>query len=74
MRDLALKEARYAMLARSEPQRSAELLDLAQAAIDQRWHYYEQLVGIERSVPHVPEPDPDAIDDLLAQIPEGDDQ
>jgi pyruvate-ferredoxin/flavodoxin oxidoreductase len=74
LRDFALKEARYAMLARSEPQRSAQLLDLAQAAIDQRWHYYEQLVGIERSVPHVPEPDPDALDDLLAQLPEGDDQ
>jgi pyruvate-ferredoxin/flavodoxin oxidoreductase len=53
LRDFALQEARYAMLARSDPARSNHLLDLAQAAIDERWRFYEQLVGVERRVPHV---------------------
>ena len=57
LRDFALKEARYAMLARTDPRRSEELLDLAQAAIDERWHFYEQLVDVERTLPHVDDPD-----------------
>ncbi len=57
MRDFALQEARYAMLARSDPARSEELLGLAQAAIDERWRYYEQLVDVERTVPHVDDHD-----------------
>ena len=51
LREFALKEARFAMLARSDPDRSAQLLDLAQAGIDERWRLYEQLAGIERMVP-----------------------
>ena len=51
LKDFALKEARFSMLARSDPERSAELLDLAQQDIDERWHYYEQLAGVERAVP-----------------------
>jgi pyruvate-ferredoxin/flavodoxin oxidoreductase len=70
LRDFALKEARYAMLARSDPERSTELLDLAEAALRQRWSYYEQLTGIERSVPHVPQPDPDAVREQLALVQE----
>jgi pyruvate-ferredoxin/flavodoxin oxidoreductase len=57
LREFALREARYAMLARSDPARSEELLDLAQDAIDERWRYYEQLVAVERRVPHVDDPD-----------------
>jgi pyruvate-ferredoxin/flavodoxin oxidoreductase len=45
-------EARFSMLARSDPDRAAELLALAQADIDERWRYYRQLAGIERTVPH----------------------
>ena len=43
------------MLARSDPERSATLLALAQEEIDERWHYYEQLAGVERTLhePHV---------------------
>jgi pyruvate-ferredoxin/flavodoxin oxidoreductase len=48
LRDFALKEARYGMLARSDPRRSETLLQLAQHGIDERWHYYEQLAGVER--------------------------
>ncbi len=52
LREFALKEARYAMLARSDPERANMLLDLAQADITERWHYYEQLASLERQVPH----------------------
>jgi pyruvate-ferredoxin/flavodoxin oxidoreductase len=53
------------MLARSDLRRSAELLDLAQQDIDERWHYYEQLAGVERALhhPHVPDVDAEALDD-----------
>ncbi len=57
LRDFALQEARYAMLARSDPARSERLLDLAQAGIDERRHFYEQLVEVERTVPHVDDHD-----------------
>jgi pyruvate-ferredoxin/flavodoxin oxidoreductase len=50
LREFALVEARYAMLARSDPKRSASLLDAAQEDIDERWHYYEQLAGVERAI------------------------
>ena len=55
LREFALQEARYSMLARSDPERSATLLALAQEEIDERWHYYEQLAGVERTLhePHV---------------------
>jgi pyruvate-ferredoxin/flavodoxin oxidoreductase len=56
LRDFAMQEARYAMLARTDPERSAELLSLAQAAIDERWHFYEQLADVERSIPHIETP------------------
>jgi pyruvate-ferredoxin/flavodoxin oxidoreductase len=51
-------ESRFAVLQRTHPERAAELALLAQADADERWHYYEQLTGIERTVPHVHEPDP----------------
>ncbi len=50
LKEFALKEARFSMLARSDPDRSAMLLGLAQRDIDERWHYYEQLAGVERKV------------------------
>jgi pyruvate-ferredoxin/flavodoxin oxidoreductase len=53
LRDFAQREARYAMLARTDPDRSDELISLAQSAIDERWRYYEQLATIERTVPHL---------------------
>lgn len=44
----AEKEARFAMLARVDPERAAMLARLAQRDIDERWRYYEQLAGLER--------------------------
>jgi len=49
-KDFAMKEARFAMLARSKPEDSARLLELGQQDIDKRYHYYEQLVGVDRAV------------------------
>jgi pyruvate-ferredoxin/flavodoxin oxidoreductase len=46
------KEARYAMLARSHPERAAELGREAQDDVDARWHLYEQLAGVERGAHH----------------------
>jgi pyruvate-ferredoxin/flavodoxin oxidoreductase len=48
------QEARYAMLARTNPERAAELMALAQRDVDARWHLYEQMAGIERG-PEQPE-------------------
>jgi pyruvate-ferredoxin/flavodoxin oxidoreductase len=49
-KDFALKEARFAMLARSKPEDSARLLELGQQDIDKRYHFYEQLAGVSRAV------------------------
>ena len=54
-KEFAAKEARFAMLMRSDPQQAAHLAALAQRDIDERWRYYEQLAGIERSVPQTEE-------------------
>jgi len=45
------QETRFAVLERSDPARSEHLQALAQADVDERWHYYEQLAGVERTVP-----------------------
>jgi pyruvate-ferredoxin/flavodoxin oxidoreductase len=50
----ARSEGRFAMLERSDPERAADLMALAQADVEDRWRYYEQLAGVERGVPHEP--------------------
>ncbi len=50
-KDFAMKEARFAMLVRSHPERAAELMAAAQEDIDERRRYYEQLAGLERGLP-----------------------
>ncbi|MFA9445397.1 pyruvate:ferredoxin (flavodoxin) oxidoreductase [Egicoccus sp. AB-alg6-2] len=52
--EFAGREGRFAMLMRSDPDRAAQLMRLAQADVDERWRYYEQLAGVERSIPHEP--------------------
>jgi pyruvate-ferredoxin/flavodoxin oxidoreductase len=52
-------ETRFAVLARTHPERAAELAELAQADADERWHYYQQLAGIERTIPHRHRLDPE---------------
>ncbi|HEX6145237.1 MAG TPA: pyruvate:ferredoxin (flavodoxin) oxidoreductase, partial [Acidimicrobiia bacterium] len=46
--EFAKKEARFAMLARANPERAAELATAAHQDIDNRWHLYEQMVNIHR--------------------------
>jgi len=45
-KEFAMKEARFAMLARSKPAESDRLLALGQLDINARWNYYEQLAGV----------------------------
>ena len=49
-RDFAMKEARFAMLARSKPEDSQRLLQLGQRDIDSRWAFYEQLAQATRAI------------------------
>jgi pyruvate-ferredoxin/flavodoxin oxidoreductase len=51
------KEARFAMLARTQPLGSATLQRLAQADADERRRLYEQLAGLERDLPGRMAPD-----------------
>ena len=62
--DFVATETRFAVLQRTHPERAAELAALAQSDADERWHYYEQLAGIERTVPHVHRPDPDIVPEV----------
>jgi pyruvate-ferredoxin/flavodoxin oxidoreductase len=66
LRDFALTETRFAMLTQSDPERSRHLLALAQADVDERWHYYEQLAGVARSVPQDPGNDDVLVSDIEA--------
>jgi len=62
--DFVSTETRFAVLQRTNPARAAELAVLAQSDADERWHYYQQLAGIERTVPHLHEPDPDIVPEV----------
>ena len=45
VRDFVATETRFAILERTHPDRAARLAALAQADVDERWRYYEQLAG-----------------------------
>jgi pyruvate-ferredoxin/flavodoxin oxidoreductase len=49
-KELAATEARFAMLARSNPAAAEKLFELAQRDIDTQWNYYEQLAGVTREI------------------------
>ncbi|MCA9266228.1 MAG: pyruvate:ferredoxin (flavodoxin) oxidoreductase, partial [Planctomycetales bacterium] len=49
-REFAQREARFAMLARSNPERAEYLFDLAQKDIDDQWRFYEQMADVERAI------------------------
>jgi pyruvate-ferredoxin/flavodoxin oxidoreductase len=46
LRDYIYNETRYRMLAQSDPEAAEHLLTLAQEAVNERWHKYEQLASI----------------------------
>ncbi len=64
IRDFVATETRFAVLARTHPERAAELAELAQADADERWHYYQQLAGVQQTVPHLHQPDPDIVPEV----------
>lgn len=45
--DYALKETRYQMLAKSNPEASKHLLDLAQKEVEKKYKFYEQLSSLD---------------------------
>ncbi|HZJ48390.1 MAG TPA: pyruvate:ferredoxin (flavodoxin) oxidoreductase, partial [Acidimicrobiia bacterium] len=45
--DVAVKEARYAVLSRVNPDHAAELMAQAQQDIDTRWDLYQEFTGID---------------------------
>ncbi|MEZ5408009.1 MAG: pyruvate:ferredoxin (flavodoxin) oxidoreductase [Acidimicrobiales bacterium] len=47
--EFARTEARFALLARANPERAEALMADAQRDIDDRWHLYEQMVNVERT-------------------------
>jgi pyruvate-ferredoxin/flavodoxin oxidoreductase len=48
-KEFSEKEGRFAMLARANPEYAAELVEAAQADIDNRWQLYEQMVDVHRT-------------------------
>jgi pyruvate-ferredoxin/flavodoxin oxidoreductase len=48
--ELAEQEGRFAMLSRSDPKGAERLFALAQQDINDQWHYYEQMAGVEREI------------------------
>ena len=73
VREFVATETRFAILERTHPERAAHLAVLAQADADERWRYYTQLAGVQRTVPHVPSADvqPDVESDAGYQYGEG---
>jgi pyruvate-ferredoxin/flavodoxin oxidoreductase len=47
--DFARSEVRYASLVRRDPEHAAQLLELLEADTTERWRYYQQLAGMERT-------------------------
>jgi pyruvate-ferredoxin/flavodoxin oxidoreductase len=50
-REFAMKEARFAMLLRSDPDTAERLIAVGQEDITERRRLYEQLAGLERGLP-----------------------
>ncbi|MGD0833927.1 MAG: pyruvate:ferredoxin (flavodoxin) oxidoreductase [Candidatus Dormibacteria bacterium] len=50
--DFVSTEVRYAALARSHPERAKELLGLLSGDAAERWRFYTQLAGLQRTVVH----------------------
>jgi pyruvate-ferredoxin/flavodoxin oxidoreductase len=54
LKQFATSEARFAMLARSDPDQFASLMRLAEQDISERWRYYQELAGLDRTAPELP--------------------
>ena len=49
--EFAATETRFAILARTNPERAVRFAELAQADVDERWRFYTQLAAIQRTAP-----------------------
>ena len=54
LRQFAETEARFAMLARTDPDEFDRLMTVAEEDARERWRYYEQLATLPRTAPHLP--------------------
>jgi len=54
LREFAISEARFAMLARTAPEDFERLMRLAEEDARERWRHYEQLTEVARVAPHLP--------------------
>jgi pyruvate-ferredoxin/flavodoxin oxidoreductase len=70
LRQFAETEARFAMLARTDPAEFDRLMTIAEADARERWRYYEQLATLPRTAPHLP-PRPHAPTPAAASAEEG---
>jgi pyruvate-ferredoxin/flavodoxin oxidoreductase len=58
--EFTASEGRFSMLARSRPDEAAQLAEEAQHDVDERWHLYEQLAGVDHETDAVePKPAPE---------------
>ena len=71
IREFVAGETRFAILERTNPERAAELAELAQADADERWRYYEQLAGIHRTIPHLDHREPELPEGVETGVPAG---
>jgi pyruvate-ferredoxin/flavodoxin oxidoreductase len=55
LKEFARQEARFAMLARTAPERYEALMAESQRDVVERWRYYEQLAAVDRTAPELPE-------------------
>jgi pyruvate-ferredoxin/flavodoxin oxidoreductase len=61
LRQFAETEARFAMLARTDPGGFDRLMAVAEEDVRELWRYYEQLAALPRTAPRLPpHPDPAA--------------
>ena len=67
--EFVASEARFGVLAHTDPPRARQLIELAQQDVDERWRYYQQLGGVERTVSHPPADLDDAADAPPAATP-----
>ncbi len=52
LKDFLMAQTRFSMLTRSDPQRAAHLMGLAEADVAEKWRYYSQMAQVSRVIPH----------------------
>jgi pyruvate-ferredoxin/flavodoxin oxidoreductase len=63
LRSFAATQARLAVLTRTNPDQAERLMALAQADVDERWRFYQQLAALERTMPIEPGIEPEVESD-----------